>query len=268
MRKINRNLESELNAKLVANSKKKHFKNSFLGKTTSSFQKLKWQIKASILIIVIFILVLGSLFGIYKYQEARAINELKEAFSPKVLAKKKINPNAKGKTVVSDVKIVTPTSLVKLHKKAINLGYEKTLMGKLTIPAINLIDLPIYQGMNQFTLALGGATYYPKSQIYKKGNFIIAAHNTEPENFMFTNLGKVKIGDTVKFDNGVGKYFYRVDSVRHNVNPYQATLQGKPIISSIFYDNKDKRYLTLFTCEGQEGKTRTVVTATYKYVKF
>ena len=273
LKDLNRKSESELNlkAKLIANSKKKHFKKSFLGKFISYFQNLRWQIKASILIIFIFLVALGSLFSIYKYQQVKATNELKKQFSQKVLTKKKINHNAKGakgKTVISDVQIVTPALLVKLHKKAVNLGYEKFLIGKLTIPKINLKDFPIYQGMNKYTLALGGATYNPKDQIFKKGNFIIGAHNTAPENFMFTNIGKLKIGDSVKLENGVGKYFYIIDSVRHNVNPYQSTLNGKPIVSSIFYDNKDKRYLTLFTCEDQKGNTRTVVTAIYKYVKF
>lgn len=262
------NTNKDLKSKLIKNSRKARFNNSFLGKALLWFKRQRWQIKYSLLIIFIFVVFLSGLFGVYKFQQVQAVHQLKQEFSSEVLKKKKINHNAKGRTYIKDVKVVTPKSLIQLHNKAIELGYEKSLMGKLTIPSIKLKDLPVYQGMNKYTLALGAATYYPKDRIYRKGNFILAAHNTTPEKFMFTNLGKIKVGDVVKFNDDIGIYSYRVDNVRYNVNPYQATVNGKPIVGSIFYNNTDKRYLTLFTCQDEAGDTRTVVTAVYQNVKF
>lgn len=253
---------------LINQSHKRHFQKSLVGRAFQWYQQQTKLLKVAIIAIVAVVVVFSGLYVTYKVQQNIAVNQLASAFKTEKLAKQKINPNANGKTDTKAVKLLTPPELANLHQRAIQLGYQKDLIGKLDIPAIHLKDFPVYQGMNQYTLALGAATYYPKNQIYEKGNFIIAGHNTTPEQFMFTNLGKLKLNNQIQFDDGVGIYHYKVSSVRHNVNPYQTTYDGKPIISSIFYNNRSKRYLTLFTCEDASGATRTVVTADFERIDF
>lgn len=95
------------------------------------------------------------------------------------------------------------------------LGELNTLgaMGRIIIPAINT-DLPIYHGTSEESLQRGvGHLYGTDLPVGGEGTHsVLTGHTGLPDNTMFDNLGKLKVGDTFYIQVSGEKLKYEVHS--------------------------------------------------------
>lgn len=156
------------------------------------------------------------------------------------------------------------SDIVSMQKKAINRGIDQNTYAVLEIPAIELI-LPIYQGANKYTLALGTATYYYDSKA-GDGNFVLAGHSTPYQNVLFTNLVDVKKGDEIRVKTSEETFDYAVDKIQIVKDSIEIT-NGKLSENSFLALPKmnEKPKITLFTCfDWQDNTQRLVVSGHLK----
>ena len=113
------------------------------------------------------------------------------------------------------------------------------VMGRVRIPSIH-VDLPIYHGTDEETLARG-AGHLPPSSLPVGGagtHAVITAHSGLANAPLFTDLDKVALGDTFMIDVLGETLYYRVDQILVVAPTNVDALQIVP----------GKDYVTLVTC--------------------
>ncbi|MDN4614718.1 class C sortase [Leifsonia sp. F6_8S_P_1B] len=113
------------------------------------------------------------------------------------------------------------------------------VMSRVTIPSIDL-SLPVMHGTSPHTLDLGAGHLYGSSlPIGGPGTHaVITAHSGLVGATMFTDLGKVKVGDVFSVTTVNKPLFYRVDHI--------AVVEPDDISALQIVPGKD--YVTLVTC--------------------
>lgn len=131
------------------------------------------------------------------------------------------------------------TKTIPNYSTTLKLG-KSDLMGYLSIPQIRLSEVPIYHGDASNTLAVGighiEGTSLPVGGL--NTHALLTAHSGRLNDNLFTDLDKLKIGDTFTIDvlNQHMKYqIYRREIVR-------------PDDTSHFYIEKGQDIVTLVTC--------------------
>lgn len=152
----------------------------------------------------------------------------------------------------------TISSLNRNRRKAQDKGYNRYASGILKIPSIK-VDLPIFSGINRYTLSLGVAKdYYYDSQM-GKGNYVLAGHNMRLPGVLLSDLKSVKVGDRVYLYNKHYRFSYQVYSNRV-VSPYVKLVDGIPAKGSAYWlpTGKQTPIVTVYDC-AQVGHKRRVV---------
>lgn len=140
-----------------------------------------------------------------------------------------------------------PSQITDPYEKDLVLGRKayakmleiKKLIGHIEIPLIN-IDIPIYAGTGKDILEKG-AGHLEGTSLPIGGDSthaVITAHRGLPNAELFTNLDKIKIGDTFFVHNIQTVLKYEVDQIEV-VEPWDFS---KVLVI------KDKDYVTLLTC--------------------
>lgn len=152
--------------------------------------------------------------------------------------------------------------LLKNHNEAIKAGVDKTTIGYVRVPSVG-ITLPIYRHTNAYTLSLGATEYFKNAQM-GKGNYVLAGHNMDMANILFSNLPNVKKGANINLIRGHKSYSYKV-TTKKTVRPtYKANADGTPISpKNLLYQGSKQSKVTLFCCNA-DGSTRIVVQGTLK----
>lgn len=130
-------------------------------------------------------------------------------------------------------------------------GIPSGIYGRVKIKAIG-VDMPIYLGCNENTMAKGAAHVSQTSLPLggKNSNPVISAHNGWGSKAYFRNLIKLKKGNKVKITTPFNKLTYVVKKIK--------VIHKKKMNEMLIKSGKDR--LTLFTCNGGVGTTnRTVV---------
>ena len=78
-------------------------------------------------------------------------------------------------------------------------------IGKIDIPALSQ-SLPIYQGTNDAQLKMGVGHFEGSVLPGVTDNSVLAGHRDS----VFSNLGKLKIGDLIFVDTAAGKFTYKI----------------------------------------------------------
>lgn len=150
------------------------------------------------------------------------------------------------------------SSLSRNRRKALDKRYNHYATGILKIPSIK-VDLPIFSGINRYTLSLGVAKdYYYDSQM-GKGNYVLAGHNMRLPGVLLSDLKNVKIGDRVYLYNKNYRFSYQIYSNRV-VLPYVKLVNGVPDKGSAYWlpTGKQIPIVTVYDC-AQVGHKRRVV---------
>ena len=150
------------------------------------------------------------------------------------------------------------SSLSRNRRKALDKRYNHYATGILKIPSIK-VDLPIFSGINRYTLSLGVAKdYYYDSQM-GKGNYVLAGHNMRLPGVLLSDLKNVKIGDRVYLYNKNYRFSYQIYSNRV-VLPYVKLVNGVPAKGSAYWlpTGKQIPIVTVYDC-AQVGHKRRVV---------
>ena len=150
--------------------------------------------------------------------------------------------------------------LMRNHNEALKAGVDKTAIGYVRVPSVG-ITLPIYRHTNAYTLSLG-ATEYFKNAAMGQGNYVLAGHNMDMANILFSNLPNVKKGAKIKLIRGHKSYSYKV-TAKKSVDPtYKANADGTPVSSkNLLYQGSKQSKVTLFCCNAT-GSKRIVVQGT------
>lgn len=147
-----------------------------------------------------------------------------------------------------------------IQKEAIEMGINKQVFAQLQIPALGLA-LPIFKGVNQYTLSLGAATYFYEDAEMGKGNYVLAGHNMEMPGVLFSDIQQLSVGEVMDLVSNDEVYRYKV--TRQFIVPvYFKLIDGVPEENSFLSLPKkgEKPLLTLFTCVyTAQGKERYVV---------
>ncbi|MBA1392672.1 class A sortase, partial [Lactobacillus sp. XV13L] len=169
---------------------------------------------------------------------------------------------------IDSVRMISPSELNNYRSQALKRGYGNNYAGYISVPQIGLY-LPILNGINMYTLALGAAAYYPETtSIGGAGNYVLAGHNMNTSaNVLFSRVPNIRVGrnSEIILTDKVKNYHYHVID-KKLVSPYQPVIKGTntPTSKSILYNDKTKKQVTLFTCN-YNGTRRWVVIGQYDY---
>lgn len=121
-------------------------------------------------------------------------------------------------------------------------------VGRVAIPEVG-ISLPIFNQINDNTLSLGTALYFPERKL-GQGNTVLASHHYLGGEGLLNALNQVKKGDEILVSDLTSVWVYQV-AANQVVNQDQV---------SVLADTGDAR-VTLIRCEGPRGTDyRRVVT--------
>ncbi len=118
----------------------------------------------------------------------------------------------------------------------------------LSIPVINILNIPIKDGIDDYTLNEYIGHFPSTSKVY--GNVGLAAHNRGYKNNYFKDINKLKNGDEI---------IYKIDN---NVKTYK--VKNKVEIDSYdwsYLNSTDDNRITLITCVKDKPNKRLVVQA-------
>ena len=208
-------------------------------------------------VVLAIIMSLAAAFLYARYSDTQKAKKITDniAMVPSKYTNKLLPTSKKDK-----IKNQTAESLLRNQKKAIKLGYNNFPSGRVTIPSVG-INLPIFRGVNQYTLSLGaGKDHYIDAKM-GSGNYVLAGHNMVwPKHILFDDLKDVKNGALINLYDSSKVYVYKV-------------YQNKAISPYVHYDSKgipDKNNpyrlpnkgepakVTLYSCTNS-GKFRDVV---------
>lgn len=116
---------------------------------------------------------------------------------------------------------------------------EASPMARIRIPGIG-VDLPVYHGADEETLARGiGHLYGSSLPVGGEGTHaVLTGHSGIPESTLFTNLHKLDIGDEFSVDVAGETLVYRVDQI-------EVVL---PDDGDLLRQVEGRDYVTLLTC--------------------
>ena len=180
--------------------------------------------------LVAILMVILSIFVIYKYQIYKANQEADEI-------------------VIGDNEELEETDIENIENAIIS---EADVIGKLTIPDILLKDAPIKEGTELATLS-DSIGHFTSTSIYS-GNVGLASHNSGGKGEYFKNLKNIKVGSEIFYETEYGVKRYIVET--------------KEIISetdfSYLQSTEDNR-ITLITCIHNQPTKRLCVQAIENY---
>lgn len=242
--------------------------------TKTGFSKIiDWlkdnKVKAAVAGVAVLLLVVGGTYWAQQNHNQKILDSYSKVSDKTVIKPQKLA--AKPKIYPSDidsVKMVSPSELNNYRSKALADGYGKNYAGYVSVPQIGLY-LPILNGVNMYTLALGAAAYYPTTtSIGGAGNYILAGHNMNTSaNVLFSRVPNIKVGQNsqIVLTDKVKNYYYHVTE-KKLVRPYQPVFKGTdtPTSKSVLYNDKTKKQVTLFTCNSN-GTRRWVIVGQYDY---
>lgn len=88
---------------------------------------------------------------------------------------------------------------------------DNSVIGTLTIPKINLVDVKICESVELETLA-HSIGHFESTNIYN-GNVGLASHNAGTKANYFADINKLELGDEIYYKTRYGTKKYRVDSI-------------------------------------------------------
>lgn len=218
----------------------------------------------SALVVILFALVTAynsdnkNIMSSYAHDSAKSsIKAKKLKFKPQVYS-----------SDIDNVHMITPYELQNYRQTALKRGYGDNYAGYVSVPQIGLY-LPILNGVNMYTLALGAAAYYPNEvQIGGAGNYVLAGHNMNTSlNVLFSRVPNIRVAKNsiIVLTDKKKNYYYHVTD-KKLVRPYQPVIRGTitPTKKSVLYSDKNKKQVTLFTCN-YNGTRRWVIVGQYDY---
>jgi len=105
---------------------------------------------------------------------------------------------------------------------------------KLSIPSLNVKNVPVFCGDNQQNLSKGIGHFYGSRFPGQNGNIVYSGHVTTP----FSKLEKIAVGDEIIVDTSYGEYKYEVTGME--VYSAQTT--------SYIHPTDGEERLTIYTC--------------------
>lgn len=179
-------------------------------------------------------------------------------FKEKALQSDTLNEVIESSEPIADFPELKRVVIANVQNQVVTDDGSGGIIGKVVIPNVD-ISLPVYQGVGGDNLLQGAATH-KVYQTMGQGNYVLASHYAY-SNQLFSNLGKVIIGDLIYISDYVNIYVYEVTE---NIvaDPNDSTAR------SMLSDQEDKQLITLYTCS-DDGKMRTVVIGELKgYIEF
>lgn len=153
---------------------------------------------------------------------------------------------AKGSDDVSfEFDDVKDLSLQDVLKAQMNSG-DVHSVGTLSVPDVNL-QLPILYGVSNMNLAIGAGTLKEDME-QGKGNFALAGHNMNNNTTLFSPLTGAEKGMKMYTTDYEKVYTYEVTKI--------FVVEASQV--DVIEDQKDKRLLTLVTCN-YDGSKRMIV---------
>ena len=141
-----------------------------------------------------------------------------------------------SKKIINNYNISTLYSSNEKNKKTENLS-ENSIFGIIEIPKIN-IYYPVFSFLSEENLKVSPCKLYG-TNLNENTNICIAGHNYNNDMF-FSNIDKLQNGDEIYIYNNNGfKYIYKV------FEKYEVKEND---LSPIYNYNKNKKTLTLITC--------------------
>lgn len=123
---------------------------------------------------------------------------------------------------------------------------DNSIIGTLTIPKINLVDVKICEGVELEVLS-NSIGHFESTNIYE-GNVGLAAHNAGTSANYFANINKLEKGDEIYYKTNYGTKKYVVDNITE-INSYDW---------SKLEETEDNR-ITLITCISGNTNSRLCV---------
>lgn len=112
---------------------------------------------------------------------------------------------------------------------------DKSIIGTLTIPKINLVDVKICEGVELEVLS-NSIGHFESTNIYE-GNVGLASHNAGTKANYFADINKLEKGDEIYYKTRYGTKVYEVEEI----SEIESTDWGK------LEDTEDNK-ITLITC--------------------
>lgn len=129
---------------------------------------------------------------------------------------------------------------------------KKQVTGRIEIPSINL-QLPLFEGVSKYKLALGAGTMKKDQKLNEIGNFAIAGHNMHTKrNILFSQVPTLKNGAEIKVYYGKHHATYRMTSI-HTITPSDVLR-----IQDVEAKEQHVRMVTLITCT-PDSKNRYMI---------
>lgn len=214
-------------------------------------KKKKWIINIS----VVLLLLLGiALIFNSQIRDSVTMDNTNKYQIPNV-SKKQIAENKKADTSF-DFDKVEPLSTSKVLSSQTD-KQPLPVIGGIAIPSLN-INLPIFKGVGNVSLMYGAGTM-KSDQVMGEGNYALASHTSSGfaginQGNLFTPLENAKKGMSIYITDKTKVYEYVIS----NVSVVDQS-QGDVIL-----DQKDKKLITLVTCETRSSNNRIIVQGTLK----
>ncbi|UEX90428.1 class A sortase SrtA [Staphylococcus ratti] len=122
---------------------------------------------------------------------------------------------------------------------------KSQVAGVLSIPSVGIKE-PVYPGPATPEQLNRGVSFAEANESLNDQNIAIAGHTDYSLNYQFTKLHKAKKGDEVTFKVGKETRKYKITSIK-DVDPYAVEVLDEM--------KKDKKQLTLITCDDYDEKT-------------
>ena len=171
--------------------------------------------------LVAILMVILSIFVIYKYQIHKANQEADEI-------------------VIGDNENLEETDMENIEKTIIN---EADVIGKLTIPDILLKDAPIKEG-TELSILSDAIGHFTSTSIYS-GNVGLASHNSGGKGEYFKNLRNIRVGSEIFYETEYGVKRYVVETKKTisetDFSYLQSTEDNRITLITCVLGQKDKR---------------------------
>ncbi|MFX0549856.1 class D sortase [Hathewaya histolytica] len=155
----------------------------------------------------------------------------------------------KQKQILKDIEIVENEPKTKDNTTK-NIVKNET-KGNNTILIIDKINLkqPILSGATKDNMAVSVATINPQKKAGDIGNYSIAGHRSYTYGRNFNRLGEVTENDVIKVVSGNSTFQYKITK----------KFLVKPDEVWVLDDTKDKKQITLVTCEPMYNPTHRMI---------
>lgn len=123
---------------------------------------------------------------------------------------------------------------------------ENYVIAGLSIPSVG-IRLDIYKGVSDYALLRGAGTYFPDRR-WGKGNFVLAGHNMEDGETLFSPLYRIQKGQQIYVSDGEKIFVYKVTE--------KLTIPSTQV--EVLEDTQNS-IITLITCADRHAVNRICV---------